>query len=81
MSCARSSAVASSAVAGDYPSLGVLNDNEGPPEIFVPPDTFRRNLQIAREAGVSEVWIFGANGLNDDYLRALRETLPLEPGD
>ena len=61
------------------PSLGVLNDNEGPPEIFIPPDTFRRNLQIARAAGVSEVWIFGANGLNDDYLRALRETLPLEP--
>ncbi len=60
------------------PSLGVLNDNEGPPEIFVPPDTFRRNLQIAREAGVSEVWIFGSNSLNDEYLRALRETLPLE---
>ena len=60
------------------PSLGVLNDNEGPPDIFVPPDTFRRNLQIAREAGVSEVWVFGSNGLNDEYLRALRETLPLE---
>jgi hypothetical protein len=63
------------------PSLGVLNDGEGPAEIFVPPDTFRRNLQIARDAGASEVWIFGANGLNDEYLRALRETLPLEAGD
>jgi hypothetical protein len=61
------------------PSLGVLNDHEGPEAIFVPPETLRRNLRVAREAGVSEVWIFGANGLDDAYLRAIRETLPLEP--
>jgi hypothetical protein len=60
------------------PSMGVLNDNEGPPEIFVPPDTFRRNLEVARAAGASEIWLFGVNGLNDSYLRAVRETLPLQ---
>mgnify|MGYP001569888165 CR=1 FL=1 len=60
------------------PSLGVLNDGEGPAHIFVPPTTLRRNLQLAREAGVAEVWLFGVNGLNDEYLSALRETLSLE---
>jgi hypothetical protein len=60
------------------PSLGVLNDGEGSAEIFMPPATLRRNLQIARAAGASEIWIFGANGLNADYLDALRTTLPLE---
>jgi hypothetical protein len=60
------------------PSFGVLNDGEGPDEIFVPPETLRRNLRLARAAGVSEIWLFGANGLNSEYLAALRETLPLE---
>lgn len=61
------------------PSLGVLNDGEGPARSFVPPETLRRNLRIAREAGVSEVWLFGVNGLNAAYLQAVREELPLEP--
>jgi hypothetical protein len=60
------------------PSLGVLNDGEGPAHIFVPPTTLRRNLQLAREAGVAEVWLFGVNGLNDEYLQVLHQTLPLE---
>ena len=60
------------------PSFGVLNDAEGPAEIFVPPETLRRNLGLARAAGVSEIWIFGVNGLNSEYLSALHETLPLE---
>ncbi len=60
------------------PALGVLNDGEGPEHIFVPPETLRRDLQLARQAGVTEVWLFGVNGLNDDYLSALWETLPLE---
>jgi hypothetical protein len=60
------------------PSLGVLNDNEGPPEVFVPTATLRRNLEIARAAGASEVWLFGVNGLDQENLAALRETLPLE---
>ena len=60
------------------PAFGVLNDGEGPEEIFVPPATLRRNLQLAREAGVAEIWLFGVNGLNDAYLTALRETLPVE---
>jgi hypothetical protein len=60
------------------PAFGVLNDGEGPEGIFVPPATLRRNLQMAREAGVSEIWLFGVNGLNDAYLTALRETIPLE---
>ena len=60
------------------PSLGVLNDNEGPPDRFVPPGTLRRNLHTARDAGVAEIWIFGVNGLNDAYLDAIHEALPLE---
>jgi hypothetical protein len=60
------------------PSLGVLNDGEGPEHIFVPLATLRRNLQLAREAGVAEVWLFGVNGLNDEYLQVLHEALPLE---
>jgi hypothetical protein len=60
------------------PAFGVLNDGEGPADIFVPPETLRRNLQLAREAGVSEIWLFGVNGLNSAYLTALKETLPLE---
>jgi hypothetical protein len=60
------------------PSLGVLNDNEGSPDSFVPPGTLRRNLHIARDAGVAEIWIFGVNGLNDAYLDAIHEALPLE---
>jgi hypothetical protein len=60
------------------PALGVLNDNEGPPEVFVPTNTFKRNLEIARANGASEVWIFGANGLNPEYLAALHASLPLE---
>jgi hypothetical protein len=60
------------------PSLGVLNDGEGTQQLFVPPETLRRDLGLAREAGVSEVWLFGVNGLNEDYLSILRETLPLD---
>jgi hypothetical protein len=60
------------------PSFGVLNDMEGPEHIFVPVATLRRNLRLAREAGVSEVWLFGVNGLNEEYLTALQEELPLE---
>jgi hypothetical protein len=60
------------------PSLGVLNDGEGPEDIFVPVETLRRNLELARKAGVTEVWLFGANGLNEEYLSALKQSLPLE---
>lgn len=60
------------------PSFGVLNDNEGPANVFVPPETLARNLRIAREAGVGEIWLFGSNGLNAEYLQALHDNLPLE---
>jgi hypothetical protein len=60
------------------PDFGSLNDGEGPAEIFVPVETLRRDLQLAREAGVSEIWLFGVNGLNDDYLNTLKDTIPLE---
>ncbi len=63
------------------PDFGVLNDKLGPEEIFVPVETLRRNLELAREAGVSEIWLFGVNGLNEEYLQALRETVPLEKLD
>jgi hypothetical protein len=60
------------------PALGVLNDGAGRPEQFVPPETLRRDLQLARTAGVSELWLFGVNGLNADTVTMLRQTLPLE---
>lgn len=60
------------------PSLGVLNDGEGPDSAFISPETLRRNLELSRNAGVSEVWLFGVNGLNEDYLTVVREALPLE---
>jgi hypothetical protein len=60
------------------PSLGVLNDGEGANEIFIPVETLRRNLHLARAAGVSEIWLFGVNGLNEDYLDVIRETIPVE---
>jgi hypothetical protein len=60
------------------PSLGVLNDGEGSAELFVSVETLQRNLTLARKAGVAEVWLFSLNGLNDEYLSVLRETLPLE---
>lgn len=60
------------------PALGVLNDGAGRPEQFVPPDVLRRDIQLARTAGVSELWLFGVNGLNGDISTMLRQTLPLE---
>ncbi len=60
------------------PAFGALNDGEGPENIFVPPATLMRNLQLARAAGVSEIWLFGVNGLNESYLSALKESVPLE---
>lgn len=59
------------------PSLGVFNDGEGDPAIFIPPETFRRILTLARNSGVSEVWLFGVNGFNEEYLSIVREILPL----
>jgi hypothetical protein len=61
------------------PALGVLNDGAGRPEQFVPPATLHRDLTLARAAGVSELWLFGVNGLNDEIVTMLRQTLPLEP--
>jgi hypothetical protein len=61
------------------PALGVLNDGAGRPEQFVPPATLRRDLELARTAGVSELWLFGVNGLNSEIATMLRQTLPLEP--
>jgi hypothetical protein len=60
------------------PALGVLNDGAGRPEEFVPLPTLQRDLHLARAAGVSELWLFGVNGLNDDVVNMLRQSLPLE---
>lgn len=64
---------------GDHfiPDFGALDDGQGPAEIFVPPATLQRELELARAAGVSEVWLFGVNGLNADYLSAVKSALPL----
>ena len=60
------------------PSLGVLDDQEGSASQFIPVDTLARYLAAARRAGVSEIWLFGVNGLNADYLAAIRAELPLD---
>lgn len=60
------------------PSIGVLDDGEGPQEVFLPPAQLLRNLQLVRAAGVEEVWLFGVNGLNNTTLPIIRQTLPLE---
>jgi hypothetical protein len=60
------------------PALGVLNDGAGRPEEFVPPKTLQRDLELARAAGVNQLWLFGVNGLNDEIVQMLRQTLPLE---
>jgi hypothetical protein len=60
------------------PAFGVLNDGVGAPEIYLPAETLERDLVLARAAGVSEVWIFGVNGLNEEYLAAMQAALPLE---
>jgi hypothetical protein len=60
------------------PALGVLNDGAGRPDEFVQPETLHRDLQLARSAGVSELWLFGVNGMNDEIVQMLRQTLPLE---
>ncbi len=59
------------------PSLGVLNDGQAAADAFVPATTLRRYLRAARQAGVAEVWLFGANGVSPDVLAALREALPV----
>ncbi len=59
------------------PAFGALNDGVGPAENFVPPATLQRDLELARAAGVAEVWLFGVNGLNAGYLAAVKAALPL----
>lgn len=60
------------------PSFGVLNDGEGDPDILIPPQTLERYLQAARAAGVHEIWLFGVNGINEEYLSILTRTIPVE---
>jgi hypothetical protein len=60
------------------PSLGVLNDGEGPEWYFIDGELLRRNLRLARHAGVSEVWLFGLNGVTPELVHELRSTFPLE---
>ena len=59
------------------PSFGVLNDGQAATDVFVPTATLQRYLQAARQAGVGEVWVFGANGLTGDVVRTLHATLPV----
>ncbi|MEP7356246.1 MAG: hypothetical protein ABI847_03340 [Anaerolineales bacterium] len=60
------------------PSLGVLDDGQGSPDEFVSPAGLQGDLEAARAAGVSQVWLFGLNGLNAEYLAALHASLPLQ---
>lgn len=59
------------------PALGSLDDGEGPQEVFLTPEQLRRNLQLARAAGVGEIWLFQASGINPTNLSIIRDTLPL----
>jgi hypothetical protein len=60
------------------PALGVLDDGAGRPEQFVPLATLQRDLRLTRAAGVAEIWLFGLNGINQNVVNMLHETLPLE---
>jgi hypothetical protein len=60
------------------PALGVLDDGNGEAGQFILPSTLRRDLELVRAAGVSEVWLFSVNGLSESTVRMLHETLPLE---
>lgn len=60
------------------PALGALDDGYPAPERFIRFELLRRDLQLARAAGVSEVWLFSASGLTPSVVRMLHETLPLE---
>ncbi|MEN9327432.1 MAG: hypothetical protein RI947_240 [Candidatus Parcubacteria bacterium] len=58
------------------PSFGVLDDGYG--SGFVSPVILQRNLTLARDAGVSQIWLFGVNGLNESVVTMLKESIPLE---
>jgi hypothetical protein len=59
------------------PALGVLDDGHGKPGQFIHFETLRRDVQLARAAGVSELWLFSVNGLTPSVVQMLHETLPL----
>lgn len=60
------------------PSLGVLDDGLGEKSEFTELETFKRDLKLAREAGVFEIGIFGVNGLTPKVIDAIHDTLPLQ---
>lgn len=60
------------------PALGVLDDGHPAPGQFIHFETLRRDLQLARAAGASQVWLFSVNGLTPSVVQMLHETLPLE---
>jgi hypothetical protein len=60
------------------PSFGVLDDGEGDEDLFMPLQTLERYLLLAREAGVHEIWLFGVNGVNADYLSAIQAMIPVK---
>jgi hypothetical protein len=60
------------------PALGVLDDGAGPAGYFVPQATLQRDLGLARKAGVAELWLFGVNGMSEQIVAMLHQTLPLE---
>jgi hypothetical protein len=60
------------------PAFGVLNDGHASDDKFVPLETLERDLRLARQTGVAELWLFGVNGLNDAIVKTLHQTLPLE---
>jgi hypothetical protein len=61
------------------PALGVLDDGAGKPDQFIAPEMLQRDLELTRAAGIPEVWLFGVNGMTENVVRMLHETLPLEP--
>ncbi len=60
------------------PSFGALADGQGTPDKFTRFETLRRDIQLSRAAGVSELWIFSASGITPDVITLLHESLPLE---
>lgn len=59
------------------PSLGVLNDGEGS-GTFISRQRLMQNVQSARSAGASEIWLFGLNGITPEIVANLHEIVPLD---
>lgn len=55
------------------PSFGSLDDGFASPDVFVPPETLQRDIQLAQASGISEIWVFSVSGLQPKYTDTLQK--------